>query len=231
MYAKRSLDRLARAPCLWGGALLMLLGLVACGASVAPSAAPPELDAQAPATSAIGAPTAPPTLPAPTAVSIPAPSTLPTELPPTEPPTTQPAKLPPRPAAATAPAAAMQGWQTYRNEQAGYSVAYPPHWKATDLPGAPGEFKTSFAPEGGAGIVVAVRPLDPEQREPIDLPNTRCKPVNVGGASGVRCFDTISLGGTTTLMSKDRQFIIATSGKRLDQDTYQRFLDSFKVLP
>jgi hypothetical protein len=109
-------------------------------------------------------------------------------------------------------------------------VAYPPDWRVAEQPGAHGEFIASYTPkDGGAGIQVSVRPLDPEQREPLDLPNAKCKPVTVGGARGIRCFDSLSFTTTTTLASKDKQFLIAASGKRLNLDIYQRFLDSFQV--
>ncbi len=109
-------------------------------------------------------------------------------------------------------------------------MAYPPDWRVAERSGAPGEFRESFTPkDGGTGIQVAVRPLDPEQREPLDLPNAKCKPVVVSGARGFRCFDSLSFSTTTTLAGKGKQFIIAGSGKRLNLDIYQRFLDSFQA--
>lgn len=232
MRLYRSLIRRARAPCRRGCLLLMLLILVACGASAPPRATNTEFAAPSPATPATSALAttstglvASPTSPAATEHPNPAPSTPPTEPPATVPsPATQSAKSPPTPAAAS------QGWQTYRNDQAGYSVAYPPDWRVAEQPGAPGEFGESFAPkDGGAGIQVAVRPLDPAQREPLDLPNAKCKPVVVTGALGFRCSDSLSSSTTTTLVGKSKQFIIAGSGKRLNPDIYQRFLDSFQA--
>jgi len=207
--------------------MLLLLGLAACGvagprAEVPAVATAPESTAAA-ANDGGGAATvsAPPTLQGAT-----------DQLPPTGMRTTVPRALPPTPKVIpTSAPAASQDWKTYRNMQAGYSVAYPPGWKAVEVPGASGEFITKFTPAAGdASIVIAVRPIDPDQKEPIDLPNTRCQLVTLGGLSGVRCFDTISLSGSTTVAGKDVQFIITTTGKRPDEKLYQRLLDSFQLI-
>lgn len=231
MRSYRSLVRRTRDPCCWGSSLLLLV-LAACGASAPPSAANTEFAAQAPTSPATSPPAAAstalvasPVSPAVTDRPKLTLSTVPTEPPTTEPPPTMQSTRPP-----PTPSAASQGWQTYRNDQAGYSVAYPPDWRAAERSGAAGEFSASFMPEnGGAGIQVAVRPLDPEQREPLDLPNAKCKPVTVVGARGFRCFDSLSFTTTTTLAGKDKQFVITASGKQLSPDIYQRFLDSFQA--
>jgi hypothetical protein len=252
MRAYRSFARLARAPCRWGCGLLLLC-LAACGTAeptAAPQAGaatvagaeattvmslpPTSADTLSPAQPApTGLPIVPPTARPPT-TALPASSPLPTEHPLTTSSLATPQRPPPTPVAAPTSGAApatSATWQTYRNEQAGYSVAYPPGWRTTERAATPPKFATSFAPAGGGtGILVAVRPLAPEQREPVDLPNTRCKPVSVGGLSGVRCFDSIASTILTTLVGKDRQFTISASGRRLDQAIYQRFLDSFQAL-
>jgi hypothetical protein len=223
----RSIARSARLLCQSGLSMLLLLALAACGAAeqraeVPAAATAPESTAAARNDGvAVATVSAPPTLQGAT-----------DQLPLTDMPTTVPPALPPTPKVIpTSAPAASQGWKTYRNTQAGYSVAYPPGWKAVEVPGASGEFITKFTPAAGDGsIVIAVRPIDPDQKEPIDLPNTRCQLVTVGGLSGVRCFDTISLSGSTTVAGKDKQFIITTTGKRPDENLYQRFLDSFQLI-
>jgi hypothetical protein len=227
MRSYRSIGRSARLLCQSGLSMLLLLGLAACGvagprAEVPAATMAPEATAASTITVAPPATeNAPPTLQGAT-----------DQPPPPDMPTSVPRPLPPTPKVIpTSAPAASQGWKTYRNEQAGYSVAYPPDWQAVEVPGARGEFITKFTPATGVvSIVIAVRPIDPDQKEPIDLPNTRCRPVTVGGLSGVRCFDTISLSGSTTVAGKGVQFIIATTGKRLDENLYQRFLDSFQLI-
>jgi hypothetical protein len=236
MRVYRSFARLARAPCRWGCGLL-LLGLAACGIAEPTTAPLPDAATVASAeatTVAISPPTSvgtrSPAQPAPTGLPI----IPPTEYPPTTSSLTTPQRLAPTLAAAPTSAAVpatSATWQTYRNEQAGYSVAYPSGWRTAERAVTPPKFVTSFAPAGGGtGILVAVRSLAPEQREPVDLPNTRCKPISVGGLSGVRCFDTTASTILTTLVGKNRQFTISPSGRRLDQAIYQHFLDSFQAL-
>jgi hypothetical protein len=226
MCSYRSLARSARLLCQSGLSILLLLGMAACGAA--------EPRAEVPTAATAPEATAAPTVTVAPPATVNAPPTLQgaTEQPPTDMPTSVPRSLPPTPKVIpTSAPAASQDWKTYRNAQAGYSVAYPPDWKAVEVPGARGEFITKFTPAAGdASIVIAVRPIDPDQQEPIDLPNTRCRIVTVGGLSGVRCFDTISLSGSTTVAGKGKQFIITTTGKRPDENLYQRFLDSFQLI-
>ena len=213
MDITRSLARLTRPPGRWGLGLLMLLSLAACGAAGQP-AANTDIAPALPATTATAA--AAPTQLAPTA----------TQAEPTEEARVAPTR---RPAPSSAPAAG-QGWQSYRNEQAGYSAAYPPGWQATELSAVPGEFITAFGPSGGAEITVAVRALDLEQQEPIDPPAGRCQPVSVGGIEAMRCFNMISFRTPTAVAGQQRQVVIALQGKQLDQAIYQRFLDSFELI-
>jgi hypothetical protein len=132
-------------------------------------------------------------------------------------PTALPAKTP-------APAT---GRQTYRSQPAGYSVAYPADWAPSEQATVDGAFVTTFTPtRGGAVITIIARPGE-QAPEPSDIPNTRCQHVTVGGLAGARCFDTIAFGTSTTLVGAGKTYIIATSGKRADQNVYQQILDSF----
>ncbi|HEY3230385.1 MAG TPA: hypothetical protein VGJ87_14280 [Roseiflexaceae bacterium] len=224
----RAIARSARLLCQSGLSMLLLLGLAACGVAGPRAEVPAAATAPEPTATTANDGVAVATVSAPST-----PQGATDQLPPTEVPTAVPRSLPPTPKVIpTSAPAASQDWKTYRNAQAGYSVAYPPDWKAVEVPGARGEFITKFTPAAGAAsIVIAVRPIDPDQKEPIDLPNTRCQLVTVGGLSGVRCFDTISLSGSTTVAGKDKQFIITTTGKRPNEKLYQQFLDSFQVIP
>jgi hypothetical protein len=227
MRSYRSIRRSAWLLCQSGLSMLLLLGLAACGVAGPRAEAP----AAATAPEATAAPTvtvAPPAM----VNASPTLQGATDQPPPTDMPTTMPRFLPPTPKEIpTSAPAASQDWKTYRNAQAGYSVAYPPDWKAVEVPGARGEFITKFTPASGdVSIVIAVRPIDPDQKEPIDLPNRRCRLVTVVGLEGVRCVDTISLSGSTTIAGKDKQFIITTTGKHPDQNLYQRFLDSFQLI-
>lgn len=63
-----------------------------------------------------------------------------------------------------------------------------------------------------------------------DIPNTRCEEVKVGGLSGMRCFDTINLATSTTVVVNGQTFTIATLGKRADESLYSRFLSGFQII-
>jgi hypothetical protein len=125
---------------------------------------------------------------------------------------------------------AADDWQTYRSAQAGYRVDYPAGWMASERSEADGRRVTTFQPvAGGVGITVIAQPGG-TAADNADLPNTRCQPVSVGGLSGTRCFDTIAMTTTTILMSQNTTFLIVAPGRRLDQQIYQRFLESFRPI-
>lgn len=135
-------------------------------------------------------------------------------------------------AAATTASAVTDTWQTYRNEQAGYTVEYPADWTVEEQAGADGEILTMFTPPHlGAAIEVSVRTGGAGGEEFADIPHTRCWEVMVGGLPGTTCFDTISFSTVTTIGAGDKTYTIAVVGKRPDPTIYQRFLDSFTVIP
>jgi hypothetical protein len=236
--------------CLWAFSLLVLGGLAACGAT--DEGAPPMLPAAGTSATVMAAqpqftstagdtpvsniestrvppeaihPSNQPDLP--TTLIKPPPTPLPPEaLNPTE----VPALVPPVPPALPTMAVAHSGdWQLYRNDQAGYSVTYPPGWTVSETVGADGSFMTTFAPAGdGANIVVLVQAGE-QSSEANDIPNTRCQPVTIGGLTGARCFDTIAFSTSTTLVGHGKTYTITAAGKRTDQTTYQGLVDSFTV--
>jgi hypothetical protein len=77
------------------------------------------------------------------------------------------------------------------------------------------------------GIVIVVRPTDPAQPEPLDLPNTRCEPVKGNRGIATRCLDTIARTTSTTFVIQGKTYTITTSGKGVDQTIYQHVVDSF----
>lgn len=233
--------------------MLMLMLLSACGAAGQPAgettpvtptlsaaAASQATAAPAPSATATDQPTSPPQ-PSAAAPATPPP---PTEFPPVTPhptesqpapaaaPTTQP-PVPPEllnPTAAVTITAAGGAWNNYRNQQAGYAVDYPAAWNTGEQVNADGWLVTTFAPsEGSTAVSVLVRQGDAAQA-PSDLPNTRCQQVTVGGVPGTRCLDTISFGLSTTIVHGGKTYMIASSGKRIDQAIYRRFLDSFTLI-
>lgn len=141
--------------------------------------------------------------------------------------------LPTTPDAPVHAAAADTGdsWLTHRNEQAGYTVEYPSDWKVDEQTDTDGTVvATTFRPAGGgAGITVSVQSGEMGQ-EVSDIPNTRCKPVKVGGLSGTRCFDTVSFGISTTLVGEGKIYTITAASKGLNQKIYQRLLESFRPI-
>ena len=72
-----------------------------------------------------------------------------------------------------------------------------------------------------------MRPTDPTQQEPLDVPNTRCQPVPGNRGIATRCLDTIARSTTTTFVGQDRTYMIAMAGKAMDEHIYQHMLDSF----
>ena len=62
----------------------------------------------------------------------------------------------------------------------------------------------------------------------LDLPNTRCEEVTIGGVTGTRCFDTLSSSTSTAVVSQGKTYMITSTSKRLDPMIYDRFLDSFQ---
>jgi hypothetical protein len=137
------------------------------------------------------------------------------------------------PISPTAPPTAVLAsgaWQPYRSAQAGYSLDYPANWVANERAEANGRRVTTFVPAaGGAGVTVIAQPGG-APADSADLPNTRCQPVSVGGLPGTRCLDTISMTTTTTLTTQGTTYLIVAPGRRLDQQIYQRLLDSFRLI-
>jgi hypothetical protein len=94
--------------------------------------------------------------------------------------------------AATTTTAAVTAWQTYHSVQGSYTVKYPATWTVNEQAGAAGAVATTFTPSGGgAGVIITVRPTDPTQQEPLDVPNTRCQPVPGNRGIATRCLDTM----------------------------------------
>jgi hypothetical protein len=137
----------------------------------------------------------------------------------------------------TTPVASSAGnttdsWKTYHNVEAGYSVEYPADWTVNENPVKNGEMITTFTvPDDGQGIVVNIQNGETASEDIPDMPNTRCQPVTISGLSGRRCFDTIALSTSTTLIGDGKQYTIAAFGKHLDPNIYQHFLESFTVTP
>jgi hypothetical protein len=132
------------------------------------------------------------------------------------------------PPTASATAAAAGAWQTYRNAQASYRIAYPPDWTVSERSGEDGSFITAFIPPGaGPGITVAVQSGGPPAIEPPENDTRRCERVVVARLTGTRCFNTTTAMTSTTLVGKGKTYIIATTGKGLEDSLYQRLLDSF----
>jgi hypothetical protein len=185
----------------WCLAGLALLGLVACGVAEQPSAAMTSVPAPSDVATIAPAQTGEAAMNRPTAQNI-------------------PATLAPTGAGA---------WQSYRNEQAGFSTEYPAGWSANEQDQGNGSFTVTFTPGGGgSNITVIVQPGE-IVAEDTEVPNTRCQSINVGGRPARRCTDTISFTTTTTVAGHGRTYIITATSKRMGVDTYQHFLDSFMI--
>jgi hypothetical protein len=134
--------------------------------------------------------------------------------------------------ATTSASSVADAWKTYHSDRLGYTVDYPATWKIGEHVDPDGADVTTFSPSpdtDGTGVTAIIRNGEPADQEIPDMPNTRCQQVTVGELSGTRCFDTIAFSTTTTFVSQGRVYILASSGKRLDQNIYQRFLSSFTI--
>ena len=121
-------------------------------------------------------------------------------------------------------------WTKYQNIEAGYSIEYPADWTLKESTGASGELITTFAaPNDLQGIIVGVLPGELVPDPNLDMPNIRCQQVSISGLSGQRCFDTVAFSISTTLVSQEKQYSIATFGKHPNETIYERFLESFTV--
>jgi hypothetical protein len=129
------------------------------------------------------------------------------------------------------PSTGSESFKTYHNPQAGYSAEYPADWTVSEQVGADGSTVTTFSPaDGSSGIIVMVQSGEFGGAGSSDIPNTRCGEVQVGERTGMRCFDTINLVASTTVVAKGKTFTITTLGKRLDERIYDRFVSSFRIV-
>ncbi len=126
-------------------------------------------------------------------------------------------------------------WKTYQNERAGYAIEYPADWEIDEATESDGAEVTTFVPpssnKNGTELTVITRKGTSTAEEIPDMPNTRCRQVTVGKLSGTRCFDTIAFSTMTTFVGQGKIYILVGSGKRLDQNIYQHFLNSFALTP
>lgn len=120
-------------------------------------------------------------------------------------------------------------WKIYHNVSAAYTVAYPASWTVNERAGGNGTDITTFTPASGSGIAITVGAGGAGTAGNSDLSNMRCTPVTVSGLHGTRCFDTIAFSLSTTLGGAGKQYVIAASGRRLDQRIYQRLVASFTI--
>jgi hypothetical protein len=119
------------------------------------------------------------------------------------------------------------GWQSYGNAQAGYGIAYPPDWAASEQSNEDA-FITTFTPSsGGPGVKVVVQAGDPPAIRQPEASTRICERAVVGRLTGTRCFDSATDITSTALAGNGRTYIISTTGKGVENQVYQRFLDTF----
>ncbi len=133
---------------------------------------------------------------------------------------------------ATSTDIATSDWQIYSNARAGYRAEYPADWTVNESVGINGELVTTFmSPDNRQGLAITVLNGETTLEEIPDMPNTRCQPVTISGASGQRCLDTVASSISTTFSENGKQFAIVAIGKNPDQTIYQSFLENFTVTP
>jgi hypothetical protein len=131
---------------------------------------------------------------------------------------------------ASSPGPAVAGWKVFTSVAGGYRLRYPPGWRAKESTGSGGPV-LSLLPPRGAGISVLVTSTAPPEGGAATAPNTRCRPVRVGGLEGSRCQDTVSMVVIATLQGRDRWYVLTTSLRRpaAPAGAYDRVLDSFRL--
>jgi hypothetical protein len=151
--------------------------------------------------------------------------------------------------------ASCRASQTYRNTQAGYTIDYPASWVVEEyLDLATNTTTTTFTPaDDMVGVAVSVqnRQLDPAEMDAIiHMPNSSCRQVIVGGLTGWQCYTTMgpchqlegrfTCSTTTTLVGQGKTYSIRNDYVKgpdlrglqvLAPEAYQRFLDSFALIP
>lgn len=118
------------------------------------------------------------------------------------------------------------GWKLYRNSFAGYEVAYPSNWKARREPSSGA---TVFLPRGGVSGITVAMGKGPKEPPGVRVMNRLCHDVNINGLQGRRCIDTVSFSVTTTLSKGNKSFVISMKG-RANQDIYNRFVSTFRLV-
>ncbi|MBV9279587.1 MAG: hypothetical protein JOZ41_05860 [Chloroflexi bacterium] len=124
-----------------------------------------------------------------------------------------------------------KGWKPYHSSHADYTVTFPASWSVTERVGENGWLRTSFSPpRGGAGIAITVRPGSDAGS---DLPNARCRRIQVGNLVGLSCLATTSFTRSTTFTARGKTYSISTSARpaaRPDLKVYQRMVQSFRLV-
>jgi hypothetical protein len=140
----------------------------------------------------------------------------------TAPSTAAPARTPPDPAVAN--------WPAFTSILGGYRLRYPPGWRVKEGTGSGGPVLSLLPPEG-AGISVLVTSTMPPEAGAATLPNTRCRPVRVGGLEGTRCLDSVAMVVSTALKGRERWYVLLTSLQRpaVPAGAYDRVLASFRL--
>jgi hypothetical protein len=125
---------------------------------------------------------------------------------------------------------AVSNWPVFTSVPGGYRLRYPPGWRVKESTGSGGPV-LSLLPPKGVGISVLVTWTTPPEAGAANLPNTRCRPVRVGGLEGSRCLDTISMVVSTTLQGRERWYVLTTSLRRpaVPAGAYDRVLANFRL--
>jgi hypothetical protein len=132
--------------------------------------------------------------------------------------------------APTSPDPAVSSWPVFTSVPGGYRLRHPPGWRLKESSGSGGPVLSLLPPRGG-GISVLVTSTAPPEAGTVDLPNTRCRPVTVGGLEGRRCLDSSAMVVSTALQGRDRWYVLTASLRRpaVPAPVYDRVVGSFRL--
>jgi hypothetical protein len=126
---------------------------------------------------------------------------------------------------------AGDAWQTYRSDNAGYTVVYPASWRVAEQFATDGSGTTTFTPTSAGGSITVLARIGPPDRAVADThPAVICTYPQPGRMTPAHCLDSIPANPAKVITGHGRTYTIITSDRGIDPEVFQRFVDSFTLL-